>query len=188
MIHVGHPDSAAFDQRVNQQGEGQRQKEDAADIELLRVLRARVAKEEQPANERGQADRHVDEKDRLPSPPKGMRRDQYAAEHLAADVRQAKGSAIEAERAPLLGRREEHADRSEHLRRHRRRCQALEDSRRDEKGRGRRDPAQQRRDREAGDAEQEQAPPAEQVPQPPAGDQEYGVGRGVSGDDELHLA
>jgi hypothetical protein len=62
-----------FDQRINQQAEGQGQKDDAADIEPLRPRLPRVAEEEQATNESGKADRHVDEEDRLPGKSEGLR-------------------------------------------------------------------------------------------------------------------
>ncbi len=131
------------------------------------------------ADERDDADRHVDQEDRLPGQPERMRRDQDAAQDLAADIGKAERRAVESQRAALFGGRKQHADRGQHLRRHHGGGRGLAGSVRrparwvTTRSRTSTGPAM-----EAGNADQEHAAPSSQIAEPAAGDQEHRISRG----------
>ena len=123
---------AALDQREDQQRAAPVDEDGAGHVERRRVLRARLGSRRQRADERDDADGHVDEEDRAPA-----QAEQVAVDQQAADDRAEHGGAADdgAEHPEGLGDlllRERRADDPEALRDHERGEAALQQAEGDE--------------------------------------------------------
>ena len=126
------------------------------------------------------ADRHVDQEDQPPLGAGQVGRDQRAAGQLADRRGDAGGGAVEADRLDPGLADAGGLDGGQHLRHHEGGRGALQRPERHQRPGGRRQPAQQREDGEAGHAQHEQPAAAEQVAEAAAQHQQQCVGHAVA--------
>ena len=133
------------------------------------------------------AERHVDEKHRAPAETGEIERHQQTAEQEARRARKAEHDAVDAEGAAarFIGEQEMHG--RQHLRHHQRRGGALRQPRHDQFSAGLRQPAPQRRQREAEHAGEEDVLRAVDVAEPAAGDDQRRIADQVDRDDGFDL-
>ena len=160
-----------------------RERDGAAPVDAARRLVARFGDLQGGHDDRAEADRDVQEEDRLPADGGGQRTaDERAERHGDADRRAVDGGGERALRsAPLLReQRERHGE-------HDRAADALQRPREIEHRRGGRQPAQQRGEREDPDADGEHALAPETIGQRPRRQHERGERQRVCVDDPLQV-
>ena len=146
-------------QREDEQEERAREGDEAAEVEVLGVRIDDVRHSHGADREHGGADRQVDEEDPAPVEPVGER----AAEHGADGDGTADRGAPERDRGAARVPGEVLGDQGERRREHGRAAEPLKGAREIELEAAARDPAEERREREHGDARDEHAFAAEAI-------------------------